>query len=847
MDEQKRLQTLYHLEILDTQPEKVFDGIVEIAAHTFGVPTVLVSLIDKDRQWFKARIGLDVCETARDISFCTHAIKQYDILEVTDATKDERFRDNPLVTDDPKIRYYAGQPLFMPNGSAIGTLCLIDYEPRPALSDGQRNLLQKMGDQVVELIQARHLREVGRISKLVSSTLSDAIILSEADGSISFWNQAAAAIFGWSQVEALGQPLSLILAESSRSELELNMQRANAGRDAELLGRPVEICANRKCGEEFPIELSLVRWQSSDGDDETGYAAVVRDISSRKALQAECERSEAYLAAVIESLPSMLFVKNAKTRKYELLNGAAEVITGRPRTAAIGRTDEELYPDLAATYRARDDQVVSTGKESIFESDFEDAGHNMRRVRIKRVLVEGVDREPFILGIADDVTDRHRAHKKIAHLALHDSLTGLRNRSGIARDFNCLCSGPGDQRIAVLTLDLDRFKTVNDLHGHPVGDELLSRIGEKIMGFLPNHSAAARIGGDEFLVAIAGRNSSDRAARFARSLLESLSQPISIEGQSVHAGISIGVATSEGEKPDFERLCQSADRALYRAKESGRGKFCFFDPSMDEAATLRRLLENDLRIAMENDQFTLDFQPLASLATGAIEGFEALARWHHPERGKIDPETFIAIAEESGLIVELGETLLDMAINEAASWVQPLRVAVNLSPAQFQNNLIEVVDRTLKKHDFDPHRLELEITESFLIRDTTKALKTLNQLQSMGVKIAMDDFGTGYSSLSYLQMFPFDKVKIDRSFVKDMTSNPQSLAIVQAIIGLGKGLSLPVVAEGVETDDQRSALQHEGCSVVQGFGIGRPAPIEQFYGIVVDRQTDQDHKNISAA
>ena len=400
-----------------------------------------------------------------------------------------------------------------------------------------------------------------------------------------------------------------------------------------------------------------------------------------------------------------------------------------------------------------------------------------------------------------------------------------------------LLDGPANEPIAVLAMDLDRFKAVNDLYGHAAGDAVLSLVAERIRNLLPKDGAvAARHGGDEFLILIQNRHASDRAARVGAALIEALAEPFVVDGQTMHVGASIGIAITAGEDRDFEKSCQNADRALYRAKESGRMRVCFFDPAMDETATRRRELEVDLRTAIRNKNIRVDYQPLVSLETGRAEGFEALARWEHPELGKIAPDTFIPVAEESGLIVSLGALVLETAISEAVRWDPPLRVAVNLSPAQFQDrNLVNVIGSLLERSGLDPQRLELEVTESFLIRDTAKAIAMLEELRSLGVRIAMDDFGTGYSSLSYFRMFPFDKVKIDRSFIQDMGESPQARAIVQAVVGLGRGLGLSVLAEGVESEEQVEALRQEGCTFVQGFHIGRPAPIKHFDGILISR------------
>ncbi|MEH6662135.1 MAG: PAS domain S-box protein [Parasphingorhabdus sp.] len=329
MDEQARLQELYNLAILDTRPERLFDGLVEITAGTFNVPTVLISLVDKDRQWFKAGTGFDARESVRENSFCNYAIGQNEIFEVPDATLDHRFCNNPIVVGDPKIRYYAAAPLVVGGGFAVGTLCLIDYKPREPLGQKEREMLLRLGQQVVELLEARKLREIGRISKLVNDTLNDAIVLSDAAGTITYCNPAAEHIFGWSAVEMTGQPLSLLLPEPFHPMLDLEQAHAASREETALVDQPVEACARRQCGEEFPVELSLARWKSPDGDQKSGFVAVIRDISRRKRLEVERQRSETFLNAVVENLPSMLFVKNAETRAYEMFNRAAEEMTGR--------------------------------------------------------------------------------------------------------------------------------------------------------------------------------------------------------------------------------------------------------------------------------------------------------------------------------------------------------------------------------------------------------------------------------------------------------------------------------------------------------------------------------------
>ena len=689
--------------------------------------------------------------------------------------------------------------------------------------------------------EARQLRETGRLAQSISDTLSDAIVLATPDGIITHWNPAAETMFGWKASEALGRPLSIFIPERFHAAHDAGMARVSAGGATKLFGKPVEIFARRRSGEELPVELSLARWAGDEKGRPTGYAAVIRDMSERRRLRDELQESRAFLDAIIDNLPSMLFVKDAVTGTYEVFNRAGETLTGRSRDAVLGHTDAELFPSASEGYRERDAIVSRTGEVTVFESDFERDDGEVLRVRTKRVLMEGKVGAPVILGIADDVTEQHRANRRIAYLASHDPLTALRNRSGVEDDFRSLREGLTTETVAMLAVDIDRFKAVNDLYGQSAGDCLLTAFAERLRTLLPQDAVAARIGSDEFLVLIPGRYAGDRAARFAAAVAAASANAFTLAGRKVYVSTSIGIALAEADDHDFDACCRNADRALARTKQQGRGGYSFFNPEMDEAATRRREMEVHLRAAIEADRIRLHFQPLVSLQSGRVEGFEALARWDHPEQGPVSPETFIPIAEESGLIVKLGRNVLSAAIKEAAGWAPPLHVAVNLSPAQFEDeSLVPTIRNLLVRNDFAPARLVLEVTENLLIRDTAKALATLNELRSLGVRIAMDDFGTGYSSLAYFRMFPFDKVKIDRTFIHDMEDDPQALAIVQAIIGLGHGLGLSIVAEGVESDQQVEMLRNAGCTLIQGFHIGRPAPIEHFEGVVVTRGTEAE-------
>ncbi|MEE7446481.1 bifunctional diguanylate cyclase/phosphodiesterase [Methylobacterium radiotolerans] len=427
-----------------------------------------------------------------------------------------------------------------------------------------------------------------------------------------------------------------------------------------------------------------------------------------------------------------------------------------------------------------------------------------------------------------DITKRKAAEAEVARLARHDVLTGLPNR---ALFHETLERGLADivQRggaCAVLYLDLDGFKSVNDSLGHQAGDELLRRVAAGLRG-IAGDGAVARLGGDEFAVLCAG--GAAEAGALAEHLIALFDSPFSLGGHRVGVGLSVGIALAPGHGTDAEPLYRRADLALYRAKAEGRGTYRIFTPAMDEEAEERRVLERDLRQALDDNTLSLHYQPQVDGQTGALVGFEALLRWTHPARGGVSPSVFVPLAEETGLIVALGDWVLREACREAAQWAQPLKVAVNLSPRQFQKpDLPETVLAILAETGLSPDRLELEVTESIIINDMARAVGILRRLKSYGIRISMDDFGTGYASLATLQAFPFDKLKIDRSFVAQLGTGPQAAVIVRAVLSLGRSLGMGVVAEGVETHAQMRFLTEEACGEMQGYLFGRPRPITAY-------------------
>ncbi|HAQ79182.1 EAL domain-containing protein [Bradyrhizobium viridifuturi] len=435
--------------------------------------------------------------------------------------------------------------------------------------------------------------------------------------------------------------------------------------------------------------------------------------------------------------------------------------------------------------------------------------------------------QPAMLLALMDITERKRAEARLAFMAQHDSLTGLPNRNLLRQQMDEMLQHTrrSTDKVAVLMLGLDNFKAVNETLGHGIGDKLLRAVAKRLRSTLREEDALARLNSDEFTIVQGGVMRPEDAVLLARRILDAISEPYLLEGHSVVIGASIGIAMSPGDGEDSEKLLKSADMALSRAKSDFRGTFSFFEAEMDARAQSRRKIEIDLRDAIQNEGLQPYYQPLVDLSSGRITGLEALVRWPHPERGMISPGEFIPVAEETGLINPLGSLMLHRACMDAAQWPDDVRVAVNLSPLQFRTgNLLALVTDALRQSGLPARRLELEITETLLLEKSSQVLATLHALRALGVRMSMDDFGTGYSSLSYLRSFPFDKIKIDQSFVRDLGANPDAQAIVRSIVSLGVGLGVTITAEGVETEAELSCLRAEGCHEGQGFLFSRARP-----------------------
>jgi diguanylate cyclase (GGDEF)-like protein/PAS domain S-box-containing protein len=652
----------------------------------------------------------------------------------------------------------------------------------------------------------------------------EGVVGSDAQGAILSFNPAAEKIFGYSAAELIGRKMSVLFPDS---EVGLALQAA----DQEKSGRVIrDLAARRRDGSLYHLDLSV---SEINFDGHPSYIGIMRDISERK----RSEKELGLATKIFENIGEATVVTDAENNivsvnpAFTEITGyaAKEVIGKNPRIMGSGRHDKEFFRSMWAA-------ILDTGH---WQGEIWDRRKN-GDIYPKWLSISVVRDKPGgqirnYIAIFSDITERKEAEKRIQFMAHYDALTGLPNRillhDRLAHDISH--AARSHKQVALLFLDLDRFKTINDSLGHNVGDLLLQSVAERLKECLRSGDTVARLGGDEFVVILPDLQEADYAATVARKILECVAAPHAVGGHELSTTASIGISVYPHDGSDRETLVKNADIAMYKSKEAGRNNYLFFTEEMNDRAEERLAMENSLRHALEREEFMLYFQPQVNSATGRIIGAEALIRWRHPSLGMVMPGTFIPIAEESGLIVAIGEWVLREACRQNRAWqmagLPAVPVAVNLSAVQFrQKNLVEIVADTLRQTGLAPRHLELEITESSIIQNVETAINTLHELKAMGVLISIDDFGTGYSNLGYLKRFPIDKLKIDQSFVRDLTTSPDDATIVRLVINMAKSLQLKVIAEGVETREQLDFLSEHQCEEAQGYYFSRPVPEEDF-------------------
>ncbi|MCJ2140074.1 EAL domain-containing protein [Methylobacterium sp. E-066] len=651
-------------------------------------------------------------------------------------------------------------------------------------------------------------------------TSREGVVVVDAEGGIALANAQALHFFdGLEAAITAGMSLAVPADEAGSGSKTLNECFRALARDGE-------------------IRLADGRWLrvSRSATQSGGFVAVCSDISLLKEQEDRLTETNLRLDAALDNMSQGLCLYDAQHRLM-VVNRRYSEIYGLPADAIVpGMSAQDvLSVSLAAGNHPGSDLATLLRQEheahrgGIWHTQFQELS-NGRTVSIdRRATADG-----GFVATYEDVTERRRAEARIAFLAHHDTVTGLPNREALGQQIEMAVAQAGrDSGFAVFAIDLDDFRPVNETLGHGVGDELLAAVGERLTACVREIDCVARLGADEFIVVQRGVDRAEEAAVLARRIIEVLSAPYSLSSHEISVGLTIGITLAPGDGASCEKLLKNAEVALDRGKTEARGSFRFFEPEMDARLQARRILERDLRDALAREAFEVYYQPIYSLAADRICGFEALLRWDHPSRGFVSPAEFIPIAEELGLIVPLGEWVLRRACEEAARWPDGLKVAVNVSAVQFTSaSLVTAVREALRRTGLPGRRLELEITESVLVANPGATTAILHSLKALGVRVSMDDFGTGYSSLSYLRSFPFDKIKIDQSFVRDLCIKDGTDFIVRAVIGLGSSLGMTTTAEGVETEAQLAHLRAEGCDEVQGYLISRAVPVSQVAEVI---------------
>ena len=685
----------------------------------------------------------------------------------------------------------------------------------------------------LRVVRKLHEQNVRRDFAL--NNMAQGLSMFDRQGRLVVWNKNYETMFGLGPVIRRGCSLGELLAvRHAAGTLPNDPKKYEANLRAAL--DHGKIFTNEVELEDGRI-IAVVNRPTKEG----GWVATHEDITERKRSERELENTRAFLDMIVENVLSPIIVKDAKDLTYLLVNRATEDYFGIDRVSIVGKSAGDILPpSLVDTIGAEDAKAIESGDISYQgEHGVVTPGNGTRVVTATRLPVkDSAGRAKYLITVINDITESKRSEQRIAHLAHHDQMTDLPNRSAFNEciDATIDLAAAANESFGVLCIDLDRFKAVNDVFGHAIGDSLLREVALRLEQVCQG-AFVARVGGDEFTVITPTAQQPQAAEALAERLAAAFESDITIDSHQMRVGLTIGIAIYPQDGADAAALVANADAALFRAKSEARGSIRFFELAMDQQLREKRALQQDLRKAVEQNELALHYMPQADM-DGRITGFEALARWHHPRHGLVPPDVFIPLAEESGIIGALGEWVLRTACHEAASWPNKLHIAVNLSPVQFQHgDLPSLVHQVLLDTGLSPARLELEITEGVLIGDFTGAVAMLRRLKNMGVRVAMDDFGTGYSSLSYLQSFPFDKIKIDRAFVANLSHSRQSATIIRAVIALSRGLNMPVVAEGVETEAQRAFLAAEGCDAIQGYLVGRPMPIEDYAKLVGRKPT----------
>ena len=833
--EVERLRRLDQYQISRTAPEAAFDEITELLADHFNAPIAFLCITEGTCNWFKSRVGIELDEVPRSISFCDHTMKCDGAMVVPDATVDKRFSGSPMVTGPHHIRFYAGVTLRDADGFALGTLAVADIVPRQ-IKKREITSLQKLARIAADRLDLRKSQFVLRQAaadaeyarenaiagqaelKEVIDCLAQAVILVDKQDRVVLWNAAYNKLYPeFSTLIATGNSLKSILRNYLDRELCYKTMDTTE-REIWLSNRLNLLNQDGSFVEQY---RDGGRWIRNDQKLISGGRKVfVRTDVTEDKIAADSFR------LLFENNPVPMWVVDKASLKFIAVNSAAIAHYGYTREQFMNMVLADIRPPSEHQRildHALKDFGVDDGSEDWFHLKA-DGSEIIVTTYSKPIKYDS--RDAALVAIID-VTERRKHDARVQYLVEHDPLTDLPNRRFFLEmlDGSLSKMAQNHSYTSIVLIDIDDFKAINDTLGHQVGDSLIVAMANRLEECIGDRGVVASLGGDDFVVLLPMLIEPEDAETAANELIDAFKIPLSIANHDVLVIISAGVSVGLDDSINASTLLMNADLALYRAKSDGGGVCRVYEPQMSLQMITRREMERDLRQALANNQLVLHYQPLLELVGCTEIGFEALMRWNHPEKGMIPPSTFIPIAETSGMIVPIGTWVLEQACRMATTLQEHLSIAVNISPVQFKSGkLVETVAGALEKSGLAAHRLELEITESSLLENSPETLRILNGLKDLGVSIALDDFGTGYSGLGYLNSYPFDKLKIDRSFVRELGTKPKSMELVRAAINMGQSLGITTLAEGIETSVQLGILQTLGCQQGQGFLFSRAVP-----------------------
>jgi diguanylate cyclase (GGDEF)-like protein/PAS domain S-box-containing protein len=698
----------------------------------------------------------------------------------------------------------------------------LSVNTQPVFSPGQRKPVAVVVS-IEDITRQRRVEaEHAQLAAAVRAS-ADAFTSTNVQGRIVSWNPGAERLFGYSAQEAIGHSAEWNVPEQQRDELAANRARILAGET--IVGWATQRA--RKDGTRIAVESSYAPIRDANGKI-TGIVGVHRDVSQMEAMLARFNASEQLFRLALDGVPDVFLIYEPDLR-LKFVNERGATLFGKPHGEVIGQRDEDLLPnDVTQTYLPTLRTTCDSKATQSVEAEFLLRGRNYSFYATFVPMLDEHGGIRQILGILHDFTQRRQTEERLAFMAQYDALTGLPNRYLLLDRLEAAIERAkrNGTLLGVLFLDLDRFKEINDTHGHATGDILLQQVAERLAGILRATDTIARLGGDEFTVLVESAASVDEVTSVADKIKVAFATPFETESGEIFTTTSVGIAIYPRHDYNRDDLLKNADVAMYHAKQE-RNSWQLYHPDMNSNSASRLNMEVELRHALERNEFELHYQPQINIASGAVVGMEALIRWRSDKLGAIGPADFIPLAEDTGLIVPIGEWILHRACQQCKSWelagMAPVPVSVNIAAPQFRRgNLLQAVGTALADSKINPAWLAIEITESCIMKHAEQTIKTLHGLREMGLMVAIDDFGTGYSSLSYLKRFPVDKLKIDQSFVRDLTDDPNDAAIVSAIIAMSKQLGLKTIAEGVENEAQLQFLTHLDCDEYQGHLFSRP-------------------------